>query len=77
MKKDNKLFTEGELEIFLRVLASVPMKQVIQFGNIQITRTSEENFIIKVTDDILDYTLSLSSEQERQNELKQFLGGNL
>ena len=35
MKKDNKLFTEGELEIFLRVLASVPMKQVIQFGNIQ------------------------------------------
>ena len=53
------------------------MKQVIQFGNIQITRTSEENFIIKVTDDILDYTLSLSSEQERQNELKQFLGGDL
>lgn len=75
MKKDNKLFTEGELEIFLRVLSAVPTNSEIQFGNVNILRTSDEIFQIRITDDVIDYTLPLSNEQTRQEELKKFLEG--
>ena len=75
MKKDNKLFTEGELEIFLRVLSAVPTNSEIQFGNVNVLRTSDEIFQIRITDDVIDYTLPLSNEQTRQEELKKFLEG--
>ena len=75
MKKDNKLFTEGELEIFLSVLSAVPTNSEIQFGNVNILRTSDEIFQIRITDDVIDYTLPLSNEQTRQEELKKFLEG--
>lgn len=75
MKKDNKFLTEGEIEIFLKALSSIPQNESIQYGNIQIIRSSIQDFKVVVTDEIVDYGISTYADQSRQEELKKFLEG--
>lgn len=75
MKKDNKFLTEGEIEIFLKALSSIPQNESIQYGNIQIIRSSIQDFKVIVTDEIVDYGISTYADQSRQEELKKFLEG--
>lgn len=78
MIRDNTTFSEGEVEIFLRFMSSVPVGEQIAFHRLAITRVTEEEFKVKLVDkpeEIED--MRSAREKHRQEELKRFLGESL